>query len=322
MLTRFLILALPLTIGAASAGPDHSAHRSPDPSPYSGLEARPIKALAEKDINDLKMGRGMRMALAAELNGYPGPMHVLELADQLALSDEQRTRVQALQHAMRAEAVVLGQKLIAQEAELDQQFAGRTVTPSSLRDVTAEIGATQAALRAVHLRYHLDTAAILTPPQISRYAVLRGYAGADQPFVRQAAEATSDIARVNAASQAFVAAISARDIRAMEKLWAHEPDVTFIGPLSTKVVVGWDSVKKAWEMRFSQFDRVTVSLAESHVRSNGDVAWAVGIENIQLLRKDGETLNLEAFVTNVFEKRDGDWRVVSHHAAPISREAR
>jgi ketosteroid isomerase-like protein len=109
----------------------------------------------------------------------------------------------------------------------------------------------------------------------------------------------------------------------MEKLWAHEPYATFIGPLSTAVVVGWDGVWKAWEMRFSQFDRVTISLADSHVHSSGKVAWAVGVEKVQLLRKNGETLDFDAFVTNVFEEQqDGRWLVVSHHATPIFREAK
>ena len=132
----------------------------------------------------------------------------------------------------------------------------------------------------------------------------------------------SEIERVNAAGQAFIAAITSRDIREMEKLWAHDADVTFIGPLSTTVVVGWDGVKKAWEMRFSQFDRVTISLAESHVRTNGNVAWAVGIEKVQLLRKNGDTLNFVAFVTNVFEKHDDRWLMVSHQATPVFREAK
>ena len=35
---------------------------------------------------DLRAGRGMGLALAAELNGYPGPAHVLELADKLDLA--------------------------------------------------------------------------------------------------------------------------------------------------------------------------------------------------------------------------------------------
>jgi hypothetical protein len=80
---------------------------------------------------------------------------------------------------MKAEAVPLGERLIAQEAELDRQFAGRTVTTDSLRRVTAEIGATQAELRNTHLKYHLSTEAILTAAQLQRYAQLRGYNGSD-----------------------------------------------------------------------------------------------------------------------------------------------
>ena len=137
---------------------------------------------------------------------------------------------------------------------------------------------------------------------------------------QQGAQPTSDVERVNAASQVFLAAISARDIQAMEKLWAHEPYVTFIGPLSTTIVVGWEGVKKAWEMRFGQFDRVTISLAESHVHANGNIAWAIGAEKVQLLRKNGDTLSFDAFVTNVFEKQDDRWLLVSHQATPIFRE--
>jgi ketosteroid isomerase-like protein len=97
----------------------------------------------------------------------------------------------------------------------------------------------------------------------------------------------SDVEHVNAAGRAFIAAIAERDIRAIDKIWAHESHVTFIGPLSTNVVVGWDGVRKAWEMRFGQFDRVTISLAESHVRTNGDVAWAVGLERFGCFARMG-----------------------------------
>ncbi len=138
---------------------------------------------------------------------------------------------------------------------------------------------------------------------------------------QEKAQDTSDVDRVKAASQVFIAAIAARDIRAMDKVWAHESYATFIGPLSTTIVVGWDGVRKAWEMRFGQFDRVTISLAESHVRTNGKVAWAIGLEKVELLRKDGKTLSFDAFVTNVFEEHDGRWLMVSHQATPIFRAA-
>ena len=61
-------------------------------SPYVGMQTRSIKALSEQQIADLKAGRGMGLALPAELNGYPGPAHVLELSDQLGLSTEQGSR--------------------------------------------------------------------------------------------------------------------------------------------------------------------------------------------------------------------------------------
>lgn len=137
---------------------------------------------------------------------------------------------------------------------------------------------------------------------------------------QQSAQLTSDIEDVNAASHVFLTAISARDISTMDKVWAHESYATFMGPLSTTVVVGWEGVRKAWEMRFGQFDGVTISVAESHVRTNGNVAWVVGIEKVQLLRKNGDTLSFDAFVTNVFENQNRRWLMVSHQSTPIFRE--
>ena len=120
----------------------------------------------------------MGLALAAEPNGYPGPVHVLELADLLGLSAEQRASVAELFAAMKAEDVPLGERLIAQEAALDRLFAGHTATPQSVAAATAEIGGTQAKLRVAHLKYHLSTLEVRQPPQVQHYAELRGYGAA------------------------------------------------------------------------------------------------------------------------------------------------
>lgn len=148
--------------------------------PYAGMQGRSIKALSDQQMGDLAAGRGMGLALAAELNGYPGPSHVLELADRLELSADQRAEVKRLFDSMKAEAVPLGSKLIEQEADLDRQFANHTVTPESLRTSTAALAATQGLLRETHLKYHLSTGAILSPSQMTKYAELRGYGGAPQ----------------------------------------------------------------------------------------------------------------------------------------------
>ena len=160
-----LVILISIVSALAAGLPAHAQQ------PYTGLEARPIKALSEQQMADLRAGRGMGLALAAELNGYPGPRHVLELAEPLALSDQQRAKVQDLFAAMKAEAVPLGETLIAQEADLDKQFAGPTGLAASMN----AIGATQAALRGAHLKYHLLTLDVLTPAQGARYGELRGY---------------------------------------------------------------------------------------------------------------------------------------------------
>ena len=143
--------------------------------PYAGLQQRVVKALSEQQITDLRTGRGMSLALPAELNGYPGPIHALELADQLQLTDQQRQRLGELYDAMRAETVPVGERLIEQEMALDQAFARRSISPQTLAVLTAQIAETQGRLRAIHLGYHLTTAELLSEHQRHHYAELRGY---------------------------------------------------------------------------------------------------------------------------------------------------
>jgi len=144
-------------------------------TPYAGMQSRSIKALSDQQIADLRAGRGMGLALAAELNGYPGPSHLLELADKIGLSDAQRNSAHHMFESMKAETIPIGERLIAQEAALDRLFADHAITPEKLSAATAQIGATQAELRATHLKYHLSTVAMLEPSQIQQYSALRGY---------------------------------------------------------------------------------------------------------------------------------------------------
>jgi hypothetical protein len=80
-----------------------------------------------------------------------------------------------------------------------------------------------------------------------------------------------------------------------------------------------ERVRKAWQMRFGQFDRVTISMEDPHIRVNRHAAWAVGMERVELLRKDGRTISFDAFVTNVFENQGGQWLLVAHQATPVFR---
>ena len=169
---RMLIVGLLIVTGGAALAQHHQEHKQ---SPYTDMQSRAIKALSEQQVADLKAGRGMGLALAAELNGYPGPLHVLELADVIELSDRQRELVKGLYEAMKQQAIAAGQKLIDAEAALDRAFRERVITADRLAELTRAVGVAQAELRAVHLGYHLTTAELLDAGQTKRYAELRGY---------------------------------------------------------------------------------------------------------------------------------------------------
>lgn len=170
-----IIVSVLLASGLASAA---ATETSPYAGmPYAGMKGRAIKSLSDQQIGDFKAGRGMGLALAAELNGYPGPSHVLELGEQLGLSPEQTSRTQDLLSRMKAEAVPLGEDVLRREAQLDKAFADRTATPDALRATLVDLGALQGELRFTHLNYHLAMLTILTPQQVERYQHLRGYGG-------------------------------------------------------------------------------------------------------------------------------------------------
>jgi Spy/CpxP family protein refolding chaperone len=160
-----------LVLFAALAAP-----AAADTSPYAGEQQRAIKALSSEEIDDLRAGRGMGLAKAAELNSFPGPAHVLELADRLNLSAEQRARTEALMRDMKADAQRLGATLLAAEQALDRAFAERNIDDGVLHAQLTQIAALQGELRYAHLRTHLAQTAILTPDQVRQYDVLRGYA--------------------------------------------------------------------------------------------------------------------------------------------------
>ncbi len=148
-------------------------------SDYAGQEKREIKSLSRDDIEQLENGRGWGLAKAAELNGYPGPVHILEMKEKIGLTPEQTEKIKALYDGMKASAVPLGKRLVELERKLDRSFAQKSVRPESLEETVKEIGTVRAKLRLVHLATHLETPKILNSKQVDLYNKLQGYGEGD-----------------------------------------------------------------------------------------------------------------------------------------------
>jgi len=173
------LLALSLLVPMAAC----AQHSGPVPSRASGAphHATPgaeIPGLGADEIVELREGGGMGLARVADVQGYPGPRHVLDAwaAGSLPLSKEQVTQVQEIVRAMELEARRVGGLVLDSERELALAFGSGAIDVTSLRPRLERIAALRGELRAVHLDAHLATRAVLHPAQLARYAELRGHA--------------------------------------------------------------------------------------------------------------------------------------------------
>lgn len=156
---------------AISQAQDHSGPASP----YAGFETRAIKSLSETDIYELRRGGGWGLALAAELNGVPGPAHLLELRDGIPLSADQVASIKAIFDEMQTEAIAAGARLIETEEAIETAFRAGGLDDARLRSLIAQAETARAELRFIHLSRHLSTPPLLSADQIARYNSLRGY---------------------------------------------------------------------------------------------------------------------------------------------------
>lgn len=170
-----LLFAVFLLTGCA----DKSAGNSELSSPYQGEENREIKALSSEDIEGYLNAKGMGYAKAAELNHYPGPRHVLDMSQQLDLSDEQIGSVESIFEGMQNEAKIIGARIVDQERVLDEEFASGRINEELLAQRISSIATDEGELRLVHLATHLELKSVLSEDQVEKYDELRGYLGAE-----------------------------------------------------------------------------------------------------------------------------------------------
>ena len=170
---KFALYLLPVLMFAVTAQASEGSHSKV--SKYAGEEKRSIKSLSPDDIAELKRGGGWGLAKAAELNGVPGPAHLLEMKDKIPLSDDQVLAIEKTYKQMKAQAIKQGERLIALEQKLELLFRSGSVTQDVLRSSLNKIAKARMELRFTHLATHLKTPKIMSKDQIRKYNELRGY---------------------------------------------------------------------------------------------------------------------------------------------------
>jgi Spy/CpxP family protein refolding chaperone len=182
--THALTITIVLAAATLTAGATQAQHAAPGHQPglmhghghHAGGDSgghQRVEACAQEFERVVRDGRGFGMAFAADQNGYPGPLHVLELKERLALTPEQQTKVQALMDGMFAQARPAGARLLEAEARLRALFAEGRADEASVRAAVAEVEQRHGEVRLVHLLTHLRTRDLLTQAQRAAYHAAR-----------------------------------------------------------------------------------------------------------------------------------------------------
>jgi len=165
---QILMSMAPVVVGLLAAGSSVSWGQPGHGGGHEGGH-QAAQACAVEFDNVVGEGRGFGMAFAADQNGYPGPMHVLELQDRLTLTADQEAKARALMHAMFSESKPKSARLLEAEAKLRRLFADRAADDAAVRAAVAEVERARAEVRLVHLLTHLKTRDLLTEDQRRLY---------------------------------------------------------------------------------------------------------------------------------------------------------
>ncbi len=115
---------------------------------------------------------------------------------------------------------------------------------------------------------------------------------------------------VLAANQTFYQAFAARDIAAMEALWATEFPVACIHP-GWNVLRGRDLVIASWRSILGSDSSPDVMCGNASAHVLGESAFVICEEQVA-----DDVL----IATNVFVREHGAWKLAHHQAAPIAAD--
>ena len=127
---------------------------------------------------------------------------------------------------------------------------------------------------------------------------------------------SADLDSVAAANAAFYAAFEARDLDAMSLVWEHSDRIICTHP-GWASLRGWGQVAASFFALFQNSQHLQFILTKESAEVAGDVGWVTVDENI-LQSSNATTVSaLNLFVRG----HNGGWRMVAHHASPVSDSA-
>jgi ketosteroid isomerase-like protein len=117
-------------------------------------------------------------------------------------------------------------------------------------------------------------------------------------------------------NDAFYHAFEALDVDALDLVWADRTYTAVVHP-GREMLRGWAEVRESWKEIFTGTERIRFRLSDVNLEVRGRLAYLLAHEHI----RHGDDVLVSLQATNIFELIDGRWRMILHHASPISDDA-
>jgi ketosteroid isomerase-like protein len=123
-----------------------------------------------------------------------------------------------------------------------------------------------------------------------------------------------DAARAN---RSFYAAVQHLDLDAMRIVWLDDPTIKCVHP-GGELIIGSERVMESFRLIFEHSKSLRFEILDSELNVSGELAWANHVERMHIELESGIAVT-EAAATNLFVRRDEEWKMVLHHSSPIAR---
>ncbi|MBK7877612.1 MAG: nuclear transport factor 2 family protein [Planctomycetes bacterium] len=119
------------------------------------------------------------------------------------------------------------------------------------------------------------------------------------------------------ANRAFYDALERCDLDALRTVWLDDPSVKCIHP-GGELIIGPERVLESWRVVFENSKPWRFEILDLDLEVTGELAWASHVERLHVTVESG-ILIAESAATNLYVRREEEWKMVLHHASPIAR---
>lgn len=113
------------------------------------------------------------------------------------------------------------------------------------------------------------------------------------------------------AEAAFYDAIEMADITALDAVWSMDDNIVCVHPGATRIE-GRNAVMESFAQMFSEAPILNFEIVDTLFTGNDSLAIHLVREEISL---DGQVVSIMVS-TNIYQKEEGSWRMLLHHASP------